>query len=265
MKADISRKLRLLAVVCFAIIVLAVSLVAINMSQSTEGFGKGQSDESQEQVEEISTEVVSGSTDVEEEDFEGYTSGYDGPLSFNVSPSKSDEHEVEIKPDEVTPELTVVNDNWNVGACVLHEVTEATLKKDTITDGYAFYNWLNNDELVPTYLYIQDPTEAQSAMLLYNNLKIEQWRTDNGMSIGDETELTTPIGNGKVFRYESEADGKHFVSYVEMKNGKLCTIIMNGEFEYSSAVRVINDIYSNGITVILPTEEVQTEEESTLE
>lgn len=169
---------------------------------------------------------------------------------FGVAGNKTAE-ESTIQGEDVKEDDVVLN-GVSAGKCfILYEVDGVNLYKDTIRDGYAYYEWIQSDgKVVPVFLTIESEGTSRQKET-YENYLNEEWRVQNGITLINECKVESYVGEGNAYLYSKDGSQDEFVSYVDLLNGYTCVLKMRGEFEFTPALNVVENILTNGVTVIM--------------
>lgn len=169
---------------------------------------------------------------------------------FGVAGNKKAE-ESTIQEEDVKEDDIVLN-GVSAGKCfILYDVDGVNLSKDSIRDGYAYYEWIQSDgKVVPVFLTIESEGTSRQKEV-YEQYLNEEWRTQNGVTLINECKVESYIGNGNAYFYSKEGTQNEFVSYVDLLNGYTCVLKMRGEFEFTAALNVVENILTNGVTVVM--------------
>lgn len=169
---------------------------------------------------------------------------------FEVAGNKNTE-ESTIQEEDVKEDDIVLN-GVSAGKCfILYGVEGVNLSKDSIRDGYAYYEWIQSDgKVVPVFLTIESEGTSRQKET-YEQYLNEEWRNQNGVTLINECKVESYIGNGNAYLYSKEGTQNEFVSYVDLLNGYTCVLKMRGEFEFTAALNVVENILTNGVTVVM--------------
>lgn len=169
---------------------------------------------------------------------------------FGVAGNKNAE-ESTIQEEDVKEDDIVLN-GVSAGKCfILYDVDGVNLSKESIRDGYAYYEWIQSDgKVVPVFLTIESEGTSRQKET-YEQYLNEEWRIQNGVTLINECKVESYIGNGNAYLYSKEGTQNEFVSYVSLLNGYTCVLKMRGEFEFTAALNVVENILTNGVTVVM--------------
>lgn len=157
----------------------------------------------------------------------------------------------EIDAEDVKAEDIVVNSIDQIKCLILYNINSTTLYKDYIEDGYAYYEWVDNEGwCIPTFLTVEEKSVSYEYEAFQNYLN-EQWCMENSVILLNSCGIETHIGNGNAYMYRQGDNQPVFIAYIDLINEYTCVFTMRGEFEFTSALDVVEDILTNGVTVVM--------------
>ena len=171
-----------------------------------------------------------------------------GVYIFSVPTGSSRDIEVDL--DDVEEEDIILYSVDEVECPLLYDVSTATLLREYLQTGLAVYQWTQNNTMYPVRLtcVVNSASDYEN---MYTNLLNTEWCTENGYVLLDSAEVQTAVGNGNAFMYKQGENTPKCVTYIQLKNGYVCALEIEGEFLFVDAMEVTEDILTNGITVIL--------------
>ena len=229
------------AILSIGILVFAVLIfIKVNKQEPVEVVNNGT--ESFEFYDPNTTEAPSKEEDSKPSSGQSYVFGVAG----NKKAEESTIQEEDVKEDDI------VLNGVSAGKCfILYDVDGVNLSKESIRDGYAYYEWIQEDgKVVPVFLTIESEGTSRQKET-YEQYLNEEWRVQNGVTLINECKVESYIGNGNAYLYSKEGTQNEFVSYVDLLNGYTCVLKMRGEFEFTAALNVVENILTNGVTVVM--------------
>lgn len=228
-------------------VLAALFVLCIVYKQSKDAFT-----ENVIQVDKPVEEESVSENDIEEERYNP------GVYIFSVPTGSSRDIEVDL--DGVEEEDIILYSVDEVECLLLHNVSTATLLREYLQTGLAVYQWTQNNTMYPVRLtcVVNSASDYEN---MYTNLLNTEWCTENGYVLLDSAEVQTAVGNGNAFMYKQGENTPKFVTYIQLKNGYVCALEIEGEFLFVDAMEVTEDILTNGITVILSSAEEEVSDE----